>query len=845
MFRLTLKNLRANKIRFALTTFGVTLAVSFVVAAFVLADGLRSTFGDVSQEITAGIDLEVRPVSDFGDPVPLSADVTSAVAAVDGVADAVPSIEAAENSVRPFLADGSTIELEGPPQLSYNWVDNEQLNPFSLVDGSAPEVGQFTMDYDSVDEHSFVIGDTYEFDTPNGRHDLTLSGTTSFGSENDTVGATLMQMNTAEAGELFGVDGLTSVQVEAADGVDIAALQAAVTDAVASENPTTEVVDNATVLAEQTDEFNSEVDIIGNILLGFGGVALFVSIFIIYNTFAIVLGQRIRELALLRTIGADPKQIRRSVMGEALIIGSLASVGGIGGGIVVSKGLEALFNATGGSLPDSPLILSARTLIAAVVIGLGVTMLAAIGPARKASTIPAIAAMNGLADSKAPGSRTRIFSGTGFITAGIGAGALGLAGTGGTSATVALMASGAMAVFIGVTLLSPMAVQYVTRVLGWPLAVTSGVAGRLARQNSARNPRRTATTAAALMIGLTLVSTALVAGESIKATLGGTIEESVKVEYVITTDLSAVEFPTELAADLQGSELVDAVTGFRYIDARVDGDVNGVAAADFTQLGAVLDLSVETGSLESDAVNAVLVSQDQADDAALVVGDIVSTAFANGSSVDATIVGTFSDQSIINQDFVYDTSVFDQANVGVTDEWLAVSTVPGADQAAVTALFDDVAAAFPYGNVETADEFRERLEGTIDDVLAIVNIMVLLAVIIALIGIANTLALSVVERTRELGLVRAVGMSRRQLRRMIRFEAALVAVFGAVLGVGVGLLFGWGVVQGLPSEFADTTSVPVNSIVMLVVISGLAGVVAAWLPARRAGRLNVLDAIAA
>lgn len=845
MFRLTFKNLRANKIRFALTTFGVTLAVSFVVAAFVLADGLRSTFSDVSAEITAGIDLEVRPVSDFGDPEPLGTDITQTVAGVVGVADAVPSIEAADNAVRPILADGSTIDTDGPPQLAWAWIDNESISPFALVDGAPPAVGEFTMDYDSVDEHAFVIGDSYEFVTPTGRYDLTLSGTTSFGSDNDTVGATLMQMNSAEAGQLFGVDGLTSVQVEAAADVDIAALQAAVRSAVADVDPSIEVVDNAAVLAEQTKDFNGEIDIIGNILLGFGGVALFVSIFIIYNTFAIVLGQRIRELALLRTIGADPKQIRRSVMGEALIIGVLASIGGIGGGIAVSKGLEALFNAGGGSLPDSPLILSARTLIAAVVIGLGVTVLAAIGPARKASTIPAIAAMNGAADSTAPGSRTRILSGTGFIGAGVIAGAFGLAGAGGTATTVGLMAAGAMSVFVGVTLLSPMAVQYVTRVLGWPLAVTSGVAGRLARQNSARNPRRTATTAAALMIGLTLVSTALVIGQSIKTSLAGTIEDSVHADYIISTDLADVEFPTVLASDLQGSELVDAVTGLRYVEAEVDGEVTGTAAVDFTQIGALLDLSVETGGLNSAVTNPVLVSDDEAEATSLVVGDVVSTAFANGNSVDATVVGTFSDQAIVVQDYLFDTSVFDGANVNVADTWLAVSTAPVADQTAVVALFDDISAAFPHADVETAAEFRERLEGSVDEVLSIVNVMVALAVIIALIGIANTLALSVVERTRELGLVRAVGMSRRQLRRMVRFEAALVATFGAVLGVCVGLLFGWGVVQALPDEFASAVSIPVGSIVTLVVVAGLAGVVAAWLPARRAGRLNVLDAIAA
>ena len=841
MFRLTLKNLRANKIRFALTTFGVTLAVSFVVAAFVLADGLRSTFNDVADDITAGIDLEVRPVSEFGDPDPLPVDLASIVVNVDGVADAAPSIEAADDSVRPVLADGSTITTDGPPQLAFNWIDNEELSPFSLVDGAAPLIGQFTIDFDSADKHDFVIGDSYEFMTPAGRQDLTLSGTSSFGPNNDTVGATLMQMNTAQSGELFGIDGLTSVNVEVADRADIATVQNAIAQAV----PSAEVVDNETVRTETAEEFTGEIDIIGNILLGFGGVALFVSIFIIYNTFAIVLGQRIRELALLRTIGAEPKQIRKSVLGEALVIGTIASVAGLVGGIGVSKGLEALFNAGGGSLPDSRLILSARTIIAAVAIGLGVTMFSAIGPARKASTVPAIAALNGGAAATAPGSRTRIASGTGLIAGGIGVGGLGLAGVGGTAATVALIALGAIAVFVGVTLLSPMAVGFITRTLGWPLAKTSGVAGRMAQQNAARNPRRTATTAAALMIGLTLVSTALVVGASVKSTIASTMERSVLADYMVTTQLEEVEFPTTLAAELESTEMVAAVTGFRYIEAQVGEDVQGVVAADFAQVGKLLDLDVQDGGYDTTTTHPVMVAVDHANSEALGVGDIVTTSFANGTSVDVTVVGTFADQSLIFQDFLFDTSVYESADVNVADEWLAIGTVANTDPAALAAVLDQVSAQFPQADIETSEQFRDRIEGFVDEALAIVNIMVALAVIIALIGIANTLALSVFERTRELGLVRAVGMSRRQLRRMVRFEAALVATFGAVLGVAIGLLFGFGVVQGLPDSFASAVSIPVGSILTLVAVAAAAGVVAAWLPARRAGRLNILDAIAA
>ena len=339
MLRLTIKNLLANKVRFALTTFGVMLAVSFVVSAFVLGDGLRSSFSTVTEEATAGVDLEVRTVAEFGEPADLPMSIVDRVAGVDGVADAVPVIEADDNAVRPLRADGEPLPLSGQPQMAFNWADNDELSSFTLVDGAAPAVGQFTMDVDAADTHGFEIGRSYEVVVPDGRVDLTLSGTTSFGADNATLGAVLMHMNTADAIELFGVDGVSYVAVELADDVDLATVQTAIADVVA-DVPNIDVADRATVLAEATEEYTNEIDLFSNFLLGFGLVSLFVSTFIIYNTFAIVLSQRTRELALLRTVGADPTQIRRSVLGEAFVVGALASVGGIGGGVLVAKGLE-------------------------------------------------------------------------------------------------------------------------------------------------------------------------------------------------------------------------------------------------------------------------------------------------------------------------------------------------------------------------------------------------------------------------------------------------------------------------------------------------------------------------
>jgi len=839
MYRLTIKNIWANKIRFALTTFGVILAVSFVVSAFVLGDGLRSSFTTVSEDITAGTDLEVRNHATFGDTPPLARDTVSTVASVPGVADAVPVIESAENAVRPIKADGSVISTNGPPQLAFNWVDNAELNAFTLADGSPPGVGEFTIDVDSAATHDFVIGDRYALMTPDGRVELTLSGTSSFGADNATLGAVLMQMNTDQAGELFGVDGINSVAVQVVDGADLADVQASVASAVS----TAEVVDHATVLSETTQEFTDEIDIVANILLGFGGVALFVSMFIIYNTFGIVLSQRTRELALLRTLGADPKQIRRSVVGEALLMGVLASAGGIGGGIAVAKGIDALFGVMGVDLSDYPLIIATRTLVAAVVVGVGVTVVAAFGPARRAASVPPVVAMSTAIEAGSGRARSRLLGGIGLWVAGAVSGVVGLSAIGPTALSVAALASAAMCIFLGVAKISSLAVRPVTGVAGWPLRRLAGVAGRLAQRNAARNARRTATTAAALMIGLTLVATALVVGESVKATIGSTFEQSAHADYYVTDELDEVDFPAALADQIRSSNAVSAVTGFTHVEARVAGTVADVRGVDFDEIGAAIDLDVRAGGFARTAADPVVVSTGQATQLGVGIGDRVSVEFSNGARVDTTVVGLFHDQTVVGEDYVVDTTVLEHAGIPATPEWLAVSIADTATPSEVDALVGELSDQFPYASVETSDQFRQRITGEVDKVLTMVNVMVGLAVIIALIGIANTLALSVFERTRELGLLRAVGMTRRQLRRMVRLEAALVALFGSSLGVGLGLLFGAGLVGVLPSSFASGVSVPIAQIGVLVAVATLSAVAAAWLPARRASRLDVLDAI--
>jgi putative ABC transport system permease protein len=400
-----------------------------------------------------------------------------------------------------------------------------------------------------------------------------------------------------------------------------------------------------------------------------------------------------------------------------------------------------------------------------------------------------------------------------------------------------------MAMFVGVAVLAPVAVGLITRIFGLPMRAAGGIAGRLAQRNAARNPRRTATTAAALMIGLTLVTMALVLDASVKASLGNTFDRSAKADYYVTDELQDVRFPASLAGQIEQSQAVSSATGFAEVDARVDGAVTGVAAFDFDQIDNLLDLGITQGGFVTDLAHPAVVSADQAKATHAKLGDTVTVASPTGASVDATIVGIFDDQAILGEDYLFDTRVLQDIGITPDAEWLAFSFAEDATQPSKDAVVGELSGQFPYAAVETAEQFHDRMNGMVDKILVMVDAMVALALVIALIGIGNTLALSVFERTRELGLLRAVGMTSRQVRRMVRFEAALVALFGATLGVGLGLLFGYGVATALPTSFVSTFAVPVPAILVVVLVSAGAGVVAALLPARRAGRLDVLDAI--
>ena len=856
MIRLTLRNLAATKARFAMTTFAVVLGVSFVVASFVLSDGLRSTFNSLSEEITSGTDLLVRPVSEFGQPEPLAASLVDDIAALDGVDETAAFVESVENSIQPIKADGTTIPTQGPPQLMFAWIDSPALGSFTVVEGSPPdEHGEFAMDVDAAALHGFELGEQYRLATPVGIvDDFTLVATTSFGEDNATVGATLMHVSLPQAQDLFGAEGAVSgVVIDLAPGSDaeveaVTASVAALVDAHVGAGA--ELVDNSTILAEQQAEFDVAVTIVGNILLGFAIVSLFVSIFIIYNTFAIVLGQRIREMALLRAIGAGAKQLRRSVMAEALVVGTVASGIGLGFGLVLARLLTALFAAIGAELPDYPTIVAGRTVLVAFGLGVGVTLLAAIMPARTAASIPPVAALRDEATGDRS-NRRRSAVGVALGLIGVALGSLGLFGPELTTLNLVLiLGAAAVLVFVGITLASPVLARPVTAALGWPLRTVAGRTGGLAAANASRNPRRTATTGAALMIGLALVTTGYVVGESVKSGLGELLSGTVSADYLITENNGGGIAPA-VADELEASGHFEAVLGVQLDSGRLGGAVHDITATDLDQIETLFDIGIDDGALPSaeTATSSVVLPADVADELALTVGDRVPLEQADGSTTELTVAAVFSDTTIFNQPIVAPEVLTSTATpvhvfVGAVLADGAGSVDGGAGSPEAQAFVDQLQARYPQLSIDSAAEFQEQFESTIDDALQVVNVLLALAIVIALLGIANTLALSVHERTRELGLLRAVGMTRRQTRRMVRWEAVLIALFGAVLGVASGLVFGLGAVQALPADtFGGSLAVPMGQLGLVVVVAALATLVAAWLPARRAGRLDVLEAI--
>ena len=860
MLRLGIKSLLAHKVRFALTASTIVIGVAFVVAAFVTADSLRSGFDELAEDINTGTDFTVRGELSFGDITEAAAPAVPAelvddIAAVEGVEIAAGGLFV--DGVIPVDGSGEAVTTFGPPVAGSNWLEDESLSQFFLIDGRWPVGGgEFAIDVTTYgdDDYDFEIGEAYQVVTPTGPREFTLTGTAQFGfPENAGVGAIFSLFDTPTAQEVLGFAGeFSQIAARAEAGADIdevrSRIEAVLPDGV-------EVITADDAVEEFSDATETFIGPFQTILLVFAFIVLFVSTFIISNTFNIVLGQRVRELSLLRAVGATPQQVRRSVLTESAIIGIVASVVGLGLGMLGALGLKALFNTLGASLPEGSLPLNLRTVAWAVVVGVGFTVLASLVPAIKASRITPVAGLAEGAGSDEGASLgwKRLASGGLLLAVGLVLTGLGLfADFDGATPQLSTLGAGAAITFVAVSILSPLVARSVVSLLARPLAWIMPISGRLARANAARNPRRTSATAVALTIGLALVTMVSIVGQSLKVSFGERLASAFNADFIVTVDTQA-GLPKTLSSDIRAAGIGTSV-GFDLdlVQIEINGDGSQpittviettLTAAAVSDLDAVINLDVTEGSLDGfDPRTGLLIHSDVAADEGLALGDAVELSFVNGERRTMTVAAIFDGSGFWSNWFI-DSALHAQVATTAFDDVVMVRSDID-DPEAARAAIDRVLAGYPQAVLEDRQEFQASIESNLNTVLVLVNVFLGFALLIALVGIVNTLTLSVFERIREIGLLRAVGMTRRQMRRMIRWEAAAVALYGAVVGVVLGGVFGIATAVAIPDDIIDTVSIPVAQLVIFLVVSVVFGLIAALFPAFRASRMNVLDAIA-
>jgi len=839
VWRATIKGLVAHKLRLALTALAVVLGVAFVAGTLVLTDTLNHTFDQLFAQVTKGVAVTVRGTSDFGNDRGRVPDTLVAkIRAVDGVARAEGVVQGYAQVVG---SNGKALVTGGAPTFGVNWV-NAAENPLTLRSGHAPRNGdEVVLDAGTADKGKLHIGDRVEilFEGPPAK--FTLVGLAGFGDADSLGGATLAAFDTATAQRVLNAEGkFDAIDVAAEPGVSDVALR----NRVASVLPKgVEAVTGAKAAEENAQQVKEGLGFFKTALLVFAGIALFVGTFIIFNTFSIIVAQRTRELGLLRALGATGRQVTVSVLAEALITGLIAAALGLGLGVLMALGLQSLLKGFGVSLPSSGLVFLPRTIWVSLAIGTIVTVVAAFSPARRAASIPPIAAMR---DVEPPAASLRRRSIVGSVVAVVGVVALVYGLFGGGSSPLNNVGLGVALIFVGVAMLAPLIARPLSRAIGAPFAALFKLPGRLGRENAARNPRRTASTAAALMIGLALVAFTSIFAQSLKSTVADVLNRTLRADYILSTNQFSGFTPAaaQAARKVQGVGVVSELRGGQDTQIKINGGTHFPTGVDPATIEQVLDLDVRDGSVAAldRGSGGIAVKGQTADAEGWKVGTELNVQFPNGAEQRMPIVAIYDANTFVG-DYLMSIRTFEQRFTQQLDQQVLIRAAPGASTSAVRGAIDQAMQPFPNVDVQDQTEFRQQQERQIDTLLGLITALLLLAIIIALVGIVNTLALSIFERTREIGLLRAVGMSRRQVRGMIRWEAVVIAVFGAVMGIALGIFFGWALVQALKDQGITVFAIPVGQLLVYLVLAGLAGILAAVWPARRAAKLDVLRAV--
>jgi putative ABC transport system permease protein len=849
MTKFAIRGMLGRKLRTALTALAIVLGVAMVSGTYVLTDSIDKAFDSIFNDVRQGSNAVITGKSAFdisegsGVSAPsFDESLLERVRALPDVAEAEGSVDSEATQL--INRDGDAVVYGGAPNLGFSIARGDSpFNPLTLFEGAWPGPNEVVVDQSTADKEDFKVGETIGVQAEGPVQRLKISGLVKFGSVSTIGGATLSGFDLPTAQRLFGKEGkLDEIAVAAKPGVSDQQLIAEIERVIPADTQVRSGQAQATEDAEDTNEF---ISFLQNFLLAFAGVALFVGSFVIANSLSITIAQRTREFATLRTLGASRRQVLGSVIVEALVVGTIASLIGLFLGLALARGLFWLFDAVGFTLPNSGLVFETRTIVVALLVGIVVTLLASLRPAMRATRVPPIAAVR--EGATVPEGRFARFRtpGSALLTAlGFAVLLYGLFGPGlSTTEVLLLMLGGTLLIFLGIALLSVRFIRPLAGLLGWPATKIGGAAGELAQGNARRNPQRTASTAAALMIGLALVTLVAVLAAGIVSTFKSAVNDLFVADYAITAQNNYSPIPTDVAAAAAKAPGVTSIGSVRTGEAEVFGDVV-FATAVTPGMKDVIAMDWKEGSqdvLSSLGRSGAFVDDGYADDHDLGVGSPVRMTFPDGSKQTFRIQGIF-DPPTGGSPFgpVTISAASWDSHVEQPQDLYSFLKMQGGETDANQAALDRSLEPFPNAKAQTRQEFIDNQISGLSAVLNILYVLLALSIVVSLFGIVNTLVLTVFERTREIGMLRAIGMTRRQVRRMIRHESIITALIGAAIGIVLGVVLGALLIARV--DFIDF-SLPIGQLIVFAIAAVIVGVLAAIFPARRAAKLKPLEAL--
>ena len=848
MIRMALRSLLSRRLRTTLTIVAILLGVAMISGTYVLTDQISNGFNNIFNTAYQKTSVVVTPKSAFG----AGQDATGAAASLPSstlaAVKAVPGVALADGSAQATTAvfvNGKQIKSNGAPAFVQSNA-SPRFETGTWVAGGVPvKTGDVALTSMLAAKHHLGLGDTIQIVTRQGLQRVTVAGIYSWPAEASLGGTIMIDAPLADVQSWFGLESrLSSINVAAAPGVSAAALRdrirAALPAGAAVKTGHQAAVDQSSQTSKSINSFLQPM------LLAFGGVAVFVGAFIIFNAFSITVAQRRREFAMLRALGASRRQVLLTVVGEALAMGVSASLLGLLAGLGVARLINALFKAMGADVPTAGIGLAPRTIVVALAVGVGVTLVSALLPALRATKVSPMAVL--AEGAQLPPSRlSRLSTPAACAVALLGAAALaaGIMSAAATTTRLLEMGLGAVLLFVALAMLSRYLVRPLAALIGRPLQALAPTSGRLARENAARNPQRTAATAAALMIGLALVVFVAVFAQGLKTSFIDSLARSNRAAVVVTDDSYTMALPARGAAAVRALPSVRIATGVALANAQVNGSVTQLAAVEPRSFGSVWHFNWIKGG--SDRLlgrlngSTAIVEEQYAKSNHVTIGSRVTAVGQSGRKLTLTVIGEHRDPMIMNGMVVGD-EVFKRLGAPTDSALLLVTGRPGVGAGTLKAEVTKALSGYPTQTVRTQTDYYNFLKKQVNQILLMLYALLAMSVTISIFGIVNTLVLSVYERTREIGMLRAIGTSRRQMRRIVRYESVITSVIGGLLGTAVGIVFGYVVTK----QFGDqglVFSLPYAQLAVFLVVAGVVGVLAAVLPARRAANLDVLQAV--